>query len=123
MPKRRNNKADILAFIQEGESFELPNGKRLALDVPTVGDLVSFQKRSEELQGTDDLEELAAMPVELLQSVTKSYGFTFDEARSLLAKCGGPVGPLSRKVYSLYGIDIDHVGKGEGGSDPDGPTA
>ena len=122
MPKRRNNKADVLAFIQEGESFALPNGETLAMNPPTVGDLVSFQRRSEELKGSDDIEALAEIPATLLQSVTKEYGFTVDEAMGLLLKCGGPDGALGRKVYSLYGIDVDRVGKGDGESDPSVPT-
>ena len=105
----QSNKTDILSFIEEGEMFTLPNGKVLTLNLPTVSDLTAFTAKSERLAKKRDaksLEELAAIPIEMLQSVTSGYNFTADQCLALYTKCGGVNGELAHKVYSLYGIEL-----------------
>ena len=105
-----DNKRDILEFLQEGETYTLPGGTtKLHLTLPTVADLVKFQKLAKDAgDGADaDPENRTRLPLFLLKSVTKGYDFDDDQCLQLFSKTGGLTGGLAKKVYSLFGMDLD----------------
>ena len=114
MPKA--TKQDVLSFLEGGESYQLPNGQQLALNHPTVKDLVEFQKKAREVEDGADATQL---PLFLLGCVTNEYGFDQDQLLTLLAKTGGMQGGLAKKVNELFGLQ----GVGDAGEvDEDLPT-
>ena len=107
----QQNRDQVLEFLNEGVPFELPNGVILDLNLPTLADQIEFTRKSETLSKEGDVESLAKLPIEMLQTVTKGYNFQEEDAYKLMHKCGGPNGPLGLKVYSLYGIELKPEGE------------
>ena len=115
------NKRDILDFLSQGETYTLPGGTtKLHLTLPTVADLVHFQTLAKEAgDGADaDPESRTRLPLFLLKSVTKGYDFDDDQCLQLFSKTGGLTGGLAKKVYSLFGMDLDR-GAVDPENDPD----
>ena len=126
------NRDDILAFLAEGETYSLPNGAKLSLTMPTVSDLVKFQRMAKEAEDVArksekdgepvNPETTTRLPLFLLQAVTKGYDFDDDQCLQLYSKTGGLTGSLANKVYSLFGMDLTGAKSSVSEEEPDHST-